>query len=297
MTKIVPINTPNYQKVITELEGKEVTIVKKSPIHGGCINNCYCLSLSNGNHFFLKENSHNIPSFFAIESNSLIKLKEINQIKVPTPIAYCDIDHSQFLLLEWIEIGNYSKHFWKQLGEELAKLHQIPQSNFGLDFDNFIGMTPQKNKKEQNWIDFFRERRLNDQMQLAKKNGKWDTELFRKTEKLMSSLNQYLIEPQFPSFLHGDLWSGNVLSNKNDIPFMVDPAIYCGHFEADLAMTELFGGFDNVFYQAYKSVNPIDSEYKNRRDIYNIYHLYNHLNLFGSAYYSRLFCILKHYTG
>ena len=158
----------------------------------------------------------------------------------------------------------------------------------------YIGASPQKNTPSKDWITFFRDCRLLPQFKMAE--GYFDSRMRRQSERLLNQLESHLTEPEFPSLIHGDLWSGNAVCGPNGKAWILDPAAYVGHFEAELAMTELFGGFPTAFYQAYYEVNPIDSGYRDRRDLYNLYHLLNHLNLFGGSYLSSAQRILNRYV-
>lgn len=194
-----------------------------------------------------------------------------------------------FLLLEYIESGRNTRDakYWQKFGHELAALHLSDASTcasgrFGFFEDNYIGATPQINSPRSTWIDFFRECRLLPQIKMAERY--FDAAFLRKCDTFLSRLENYISEPKQPSLLHGDLWGGNVMCDTDGKAWLIDPAVYVGHFEADLAMTQLFGSFPRVFYDAYSEINPIEKEYSNRREIYNLYQLLNHLNLFGAGY-------------
>jgi fructosamine-3-kinase len=167
-------------------------------------------------------------------------------------------------------------------------------SRFGFSADNYIGQTRQKNTGTDSWIEFFRNSRLKVQMELAA--GYFDKDDRQRCQNLLDNLDNYLVEPEFPSLIHGDLWSGNVMPDQNGSPVLIDPAVYIGHYEADIAMTELFGGFSPEFYDAYHEIIPKESGYAERRDLYNLYHLLNHLNLFGRSYLTAVRRILKRYS-
>ena len=168
------------------------------------------------------------------------------------------------------------------------------EMSYGLSFDNYAGSTVQVNTPHEKWSDFFRGCRLAPQLRLA--SGWLDGRTRRQADRLLERLDEYLPEPERPSLLHGDLWSGNALRGPDGKMWLIDPAVYVGHHEADLAMTQLFGGFPPAFYAAYNEVCPIDSGYARRRDIYNLYHLLNHLNLFGESYYYPVARILERYS-
>ena len=160
--------------------------------------------------------------------------------------------------------------------------------------DNYIGRTKQINSPKKSWVEFFRDNRLVPQFKLAQKY--FDSDEINNFEKLVDNISDFLIEPEKPSLLHGDLWSGNILCGKNQTPYLIDPACYVGHPEADIAMTELFGGFHPVFYSVYKEVGLLQDDYVSRRDLYNLYHVLNHVNLFGHSYLGAAKAIIKKYV-
>ena len=176
----------------------------------------------------------------------------------------------------------------------MAELHRTKGERFGYESDNYIGATPQPNEWSNSWVEFFRERRLGFQVRLLEERGYATPELLEKATALMGKLDALIgRHPVEPSLLHGDLWSGNYMSDADGMPVLIDPAVYYGDREADLAMTELFGRFDAKFYAAYKKSHPLAAGYDQRRDIYNLYHLLNHLNLFGLSYMPGVMEILR----
>lgn len=191
-------------------------------------------------------------------------------------------------MMEFLEKGKPAKDFWESFGRQLARMHQAGTEGlagegvFGFFEDNFIGAGRQVNTPHKSWISFFRECRLKPQLRQAACYLSPDER--QGAGRLLERLDDILEEPQRPSLLHGDLWSGNFLAGPDGRAWLIDPAAYVGHAEADLAMTELFGGFPQRFYDAYQEQSPIQAGYRGRRDIYNLYHLLNHLNLFGESY-------------
>lgn len=296
----------SLQDAITEWFGKEVSIVGRDSVYGGDINDSYRLSLSDGSMVFMKCNSLKNLSFFEAEIKGLEALSKTETIGVPKPYGI-GTDQSQkvsFLLMEYLEPA--SKHFdyWEVFGRELAALHRADCHSFtgadsdlpfGFDGDNYIGATPQINTPKENWITFFRDCRLVPQIKMA--DHYFDSRMRKKCVKLLDHLDTYLVEPEFPSLIHGDLWSGNALCGPDGKAWILDPAVYVGHFEAELAMTELFRKNPASFYDAYNEVTRIDSGYHERRDLYNLYHLLNHLNLFGGSYGSSVRSIIDRYIG
>jgi fructosamine-3-kinase len=218
---------------------------------------------------------------FVAETAGLAAIGATATLPVPRSITHGTVDDRSYLLLEYLELG--SRGNAALLGERLAALHRHTASQFGFPHDNFIGSTPQPNARKNDWIDFWREQRLGFQLRLAAKNGYG--ELQHEGERLLDALPAFFADytPR-PSLLHGDLWSGNHAYLADGTPVIFDPAAYYGDRECDLAMTELFGGYPADFYAAYRAAWPLDEGYGTRRDLYNLYHILNHANLFGDGY-------------
>ena len=200
-------------------------------------------------------------------------------------------------MMEWIDTRTYDHQSMALLGRKLAELHRAPvnYSYFGLEINNNIGLTPQKNQPQLSWVEFFKTQRLAFQVQLAQVNGLLPASRRQRLDHVIEHLDHWIYEPEFKSILHGDLWAGNVLLSANGDPVIVDPAVYIGSSEADLAFTGLFGGFSASFYSAYQEMLPLQPGYKTRRDLYNLYHLLNHLNLFGEPYGFELDEVLRQF--
>ena len=202
--------------------------------------------------------------------------------------------------MEFIKSGECRSDYWETLARELAAMHQADASAFvesgvfGFYEDNFIGARPQDNAPLATWVDFFRDKRLAPQFKAAASN--FSGEEMSRVTKLLDHLDDFLIEPKKPSLIHGDLWSGNVMAGPDGKAMLIDPAAYVGNSEADIAMTELFGGFAPEFYQAYREANPMQPGYEKRRDLYNLYQLLNHLNLFGKSYLGPVLSIVDEYV-
>ncbi|MDO5147038.1 MAG: fructosamine kinase family protein [Eubacteriales bacterium] len=274
--------------------GENVEITSFSQLCGGGINETGKIGLSNGEKLFLKKNTINNYKFFKTEAVGLKTLCKTGQIGVPQLFG-TGIDKERgfsFLLLEYIENTRPRKNYWEYFGHQLAGMHKAQTADilpeeagkgmFGFVEDNFIGAFPQKNTPRESWTEFYRECRLIPQIKAAAHY--FDVGIRRKLGKILDDLPKYLREPPFPSLLHGDLWAGNVMCGKGGRAWILDPAVYIGDFETDLAMTELFGGFPMAFYRAYHEENPIDEGYEQRKKYYHLYHLLNHLNLFGKGY-------------
>lgn len=249
---------------------------------GGCINQTYRIRGQDGRQFFVKLNeARHLPMFIA-EAAGLNEIAATQAVRVPQPIAHGSTNTYSFLVLEYLELSNRGNA--ALLGEQFAALHRCTSSRFGFAQDNFIGTTPQPNGWKDGWIDFWREQRLGFQLRLAAQNG-YGGQLQTLGEKLLDALPAFFVgySPQ-PALLHGDLWSGNHAFLADGTPTIFDPATYYGDRECDLAMTELFGGYPTDFYAAYRAAYPPDAGYATRRDLYNLYHILNHTNLFGGGY-------------
>lgn len=299
-------NIPNYNSLdeaVKAVFSENVKIVSKSSISGGDINRAYALSLSNGETVFMKANSIKNASFFTAEALGLFALSSVGVIGVPKILCtgIGKNDGISFLLLEMLKAGTRrKKDYWELLGHELASLHKAGCSVFADDkkygflSDNYIGMSPQKNTPCTSWIEFYSENRL--KVQFKRAESYFDAPDLKRIQSLLDNLDRLLIEPEYPSLLHGDLWSGNVITGNDGKAWIIDPAVYVGHREVDLAMTELFGGFPCGFYASYNETAPIENGYDTRRELYNLYQLLNHLNMFGGSYLSSVLRILRTFT-
>ncbi len=275
--------------------GKPVTITSKHSVSGGCINQAWKLDLSTGQAVFMKENSARYKDMFHAEATGLRALRVSGGPQVPEPFAVVDDSHSQVILMSYIAEGTRHPRYWEEFGRAFATLHQHYGSDFGFTGDNYIGSTKQINTPSSDWPEFFGTCRLGFQIALAARQELASPSLVQNTEKLISRLPQFLPDDAMPSVLHGDLWGGNAMTGENGSAVIIDPATYWGHFEADLAMTELFGSFPSAFYAAYHEVTPISREYVERKDIYNLYHVLNHLNMFGASYASQANAIINRF--
>ena len=291
----------SISKHIQKLFGESVRILKLTPVSGGDINAAFRLKLSDGRDVFLKTNRTALAGMFSAEAEGLAALGASGVIPSARVLGYGkDPDRDcSYLLLEYITEGTPSKTFWDDFGRDLAMLHQqetaafVPGGRYGFVRDNYIGRTPQSNTAYDTFISFFRRERLLPQFRMAER---WfDQTAITRIDRLLERLDEILIEPDAPSLLHGDLWSGNFLVGEDGRAVLIDPAVYVGCAEADLAMTELFGGFSERFYAGYKEAFPLAYGYDDRRDLYNLYHLLNHLNLFGSGYLPSVENILRRY--
>ena len=265
-------------------------------ISGGCINDAKIITTNSGNSYFVKTNSNSEKDIFLKEANGLRELAKANVIRVPN-VIYADVN---FIIIESIIPQTKAKLFWENFGRDFARLHKFTSKFFGFYEDNYIGSTPQLNIPSEietvSWVDFYFNKRLLYQYKLAEKNGYAGEELhkgfFQLEIKIISILKDCDAKP---SLLHGDLWSGNFITDETGSACLIDPAVYYGHREADLAMTKLFGGFDSRFYSAYNEEYPLVAGYEYRENIYKLYHVLNHLNLFGNGYYNQAVSLIKYY--
>lgn len=261
-------------------------------ISGGSINNAYCLTTNHGK-FFLKTNQANrFPKMFKQESKGLELLRNSQSVRIPKVLLDGEIDNISFLILEYIESVNPQPNFWKKFGKQLAELHKKTNNTFGLDHNNYIGSLHQSNKEHQTWSAFFINERLNSQIKLARDNNEIDEDSISKFESLCKKIDD-IFPKEEPALLHGDLWSGNFMSDEKGNPLIMDPAIYYGHREMDIAMTKLFGGFDAQLYDAYNEEYELEKGWQERIEICNLYPLLVHVNLFGGSYLSQVKSIVS----
>ncbi len=264
------------------------------PVSGGDISRAYKIDTSKTSYFLKVNQSSNALRMFQAEVIGLQSIKKTQTIATPEVLIYDTFDGYYFLIMEYIESKSASSNDFNKLGQKLAELHQNTSESFGLENDNFIGSLYQCNKPKNSWVDFYVQERLQPQLQLARQKGFLSTGECPSVDIMKENLNELFLDVK-PSLLHGDLWNGNYLISKNGIPYLIDPAIYYGHSEVDIAMSKLFGGFGNDFYKAYHSVHPRDSNTDSRIDNYQLYYLLVHLNLFGRSYYGSVHSILKKY--
>jgi protein-ribulosamine 3-kinase len=262
-----------------------------SPVAGGCISNGVILRTGSGQSFFLKVNPSAPQDMFEREAEGLVALRVQDGPRLPNPYCF----GKDFLLLEDLSPCQRRKGYWSEFGRRLATLHNQNGPHFGFPHDNYIGSTPQPNPWTANGYDFFAEHRLIFQAQLALEHGLLDHKQLTQVERLAARLPE-LIPVQPASLIHGDLWGGNVITDQVGGPALIDPAAHYGWAEAELGMTDLFGSFPQDFYDAYQEVRSLDDGFRERYPLYNLYHLLNHLNLFGRGYSGQVLAILRRYA-
>lgn len=264
---------------ISILTGTPAINAPLEPLGGGCINRAYRLG-----DWFIKCNHSDLLDMFATETLALNEINQYQLIRAPQPLWHGLVAGQACLIMEYIPLQPLKGKAEERLGQQLAALHQHQQAYFGWQCDNTLGRTLQPNKPDNDWVNFWRTQRLEHQLRLAAEQG-YGGRLQELGERLLLALEALLAghTPQ-PALLHGDLWSGNAAMTADQQPVIFDPACYYGDRETDIAMTELFGGFSQRFYSAYHEVYPLDDGAPLRFTVYNIYHVLNHLNLFGGSY-------------
>ncbi len=271
------------EETLSRKLGKEITIFSSSPVGGGSINDAYRLETGAGLFFVKKNHKDNYPGMFEAEAKGLQLLEEAGDIEVPKVLASGSSGEEAFLILRFIESAPKQPGFWEDFGRRLAALHRHSGEQFGLDHDNYIGSLPQSNRFYLRWTDFFREERLEAQVKLARDNGRLGRETVTAFGRFYRRLDE-LFPEEPPALLHGDLWSGNFMVNEKGLAVIIDPAVYYGHREMDLGMSQLFGGFAPEFYEAYHRAYPLEKGWQQRLDYCNLYPLMVHVNLFGGSY-------------
>ena len=278
---------------IGALTGTRCALGPQRRVSGGSINECYLWPAAAGP-MFVKLAPPEARAMLAAEAAGLAELERSRTVRVPRVLASGPAERCAFLALEWIETGVAGPECEARLGRELAALHAVTAPRFGWVRDNTIGATPQVNAASEDWAEFFRERRLRPQLEMAAAHGFAELPAAA-GERLLESV-QGLLAAHRPaaSLLHGDLWGGNWLASASGEPVLIDPAVYYGDRETDLAMTRLFGGFGERFYQAYQAAAPSAPGWQGRVELYNLYHVLNHANLFGGGYVRQARAMIEH---
>jgi protein-ribulosamine 3-kinase len=267
-------------------------------VAGGDINQAAKLEGENGRKWFLKYNDQpHAKDMFRAEALGLTLLGASRVIAVPKIHGHGPaLDGYAYLLLDFVEPGHRNPLFWERFGQALANLHGMTSAQFGFAHDNFIGLLPQRNARQDTWAEFYTSERLRPQMWLARRQDRLDADDDRRLEKICAKLGE-LCPDEAPALIHGDLWSGNFLCNADGHPVLIDPAACYAHREMDLAMSRLFGGFDPAFYAAYEASWPLEPGFDDRLEIYQLYYLLVHVNLFGGGYVDTAKGILKRFGG
>ncbi|MDY7094464.1 MAG: fructosamine kinase family protein [Acidobacteriota bacterium] len=304
------------QEIETQLsaDGGEISIRNAQVAGGSSFHRSWTLHLSNGREAFLKSNSAAPQGMFQREAEGLRALAAARdaqagleaELMLPKVLAVGEAGHP-FLLLERIATGPRPAGFSARFGRALARLHKASTRDphaaqgYGFEHDNFLGTTPQPNPWTEDWVDFWRRHRLGFQLDLARRQGLSTGELNRLGDRVLDRLGELIGEPmgetgEPPTLIHGDLWGGNYLVSADGLPVLIDPAAYYGRREAELAMTRLFGGFDADFESGYQEVWPLEPGAEERLQLYQLYHLLNHLNLFGGGYLDSCLRLLRRFA-
>ncbi|RRB10925.1 fructosamine kinase family protein [Larkinella knui] len=282
-----------FEGLFFQTLGRSVEVLEARFLVGGNVNTAAQVFSSEGL-FFVKWNPADSVDMFEWEARGLDLLRSTEAIYIPEVIGYGKYRDKTYLVLEYIDPVVPKTDYWESFGQSLALLHSHTQSKFGLHFDNYIGSLPQSNTLTDNGITFYIEQRLQPLAGMALYKGLLSKELYNKFQKLYQRLPD-LLPVERPALLHGDLWSGNVMVNEQGDAALIDPAVYYGLREAELAFTTLFGGFDERFYDAYDEAFPMEDGFQERIPIYNLYPLLVHLNLFGMGYLSGIERVLNRF--
>jgi len=269
--------------IITISNRKGFRYLRHTRVHGGDINQAYSVETDKGAFFLKLNHASAYPKMFQKEAEGLHALQNKSLLKIPTVIGFGEVEDSQWLLLEWLDKSNPSSDFWEQLGTGLATQHQHTNERFGWEADNYIGSLVQINQYCHEWAEFYCNCRLMPLVKRLFDSGILSKKDIADTEELCSHLKE-IYPPEPPSLLHGDLWSGNFLVASNGVPALYDPAVYYGHREIDIAMTKLFGGFDNRFYDQYNETYSLEKDWRKRLPLSQLYPLLVHAVLFGGGY-------------
>ena len=283
------------EQVISAIQQKLSLSIKNTiAVNGGSINDAWCISAGAGKYFVKINNSNRFPGMFQAEANGLRLINVTSAIAVPDVILEGTAGEHSFLVLDWIDARRPTTKAFEVLGRSLAKMHKNTAGYFGLDHDNYMGSLRQSNKMHQRWSDFFIEERLHPMVHMATDKKLLTSNDAASFERLYKNLAGLFTEEE-PSLIHGDLWGGNYLVDTNEKPYLIDPAVSYGNREFDIAMTTLFGGFSDDFYRAYKEAFPLAKGWEGRVDLWNLYPLLVHLNLFGSGYLGQVRDCLRRY--
>lgn len=269
----------------------EIEIKNFLPLSGGDINQVFKLETNEGNFCIKINHTESYPAIFEKEALGLDLLRK-SDFTIPKVFLTDKFENYSFLLLEFIESNKSKDDFWEKFGEQLARMHQISNTHFGLNHSNYIGSLKQENTPHTNWTYFYISQRIMPQIKIAVDSYKLPNSIIQKTDTLYNHIENHF-HNEAPTLLHGDLWSGNYMVDSSGLPALIDPAVYYGNREMDIAMTLLFGGFNQKMYDAYQEVFPLQNDWKERMEIWQLYPLLVHVNLFGGSYIKRLESILE----
>jgi fructosamine-3-kinase len=286
--------TDHIGQQLSQQFNESVRVFNQTQVFGGDINQTFHLQTNIGS-FFLKLNNGNLKDMFEKEFDGLQLLYQTKTIKIPQPVLQGSFENHVFLVTEFAQNGNASKNFWQTFAEQLAALHKHSNEQFGLSTNNYIGSLQQQNTFCNTWSEFYGAQRILPMMQLACSQHKCTKEDMASAERLCKRFPG-LFPVEQAALLHGDLWSGNFMSDDKGRPVIFDPAVYYGNREMDIAMSLLFGGFDRRFYESYDEAYPLQTGWKERVGLCQLYPLLVHLNLFGGHYYYSVMDVIRKYS-
>lgn len=284
-----------FQELMHAVSGADVRVHVVRPVHGGDINDAYQVETDAGVYFVKANTAERYPNMFAIEAAGLELLRSVLRGNVPAVVGVHTIGAQQFLVLPFIHSSTPQQNYWERFAHLLAAMHGEQGAAFGLGYANYIGSLPQVNTPMDVWADFYVQNRLQPLLVRAFGDGAITADALRRIERVFPVLERELSEG-YPALLHGDLWSGNVMCDGAGEPVLIDPAVYYGHREMDLAMMRLFGGFPDVVFDAYDTILPPDAGRADRVPLYQLYPLMVHVCLFGGSYTDRVLGIVRRYT-
>lgn len=279
---------------LSRRSGSDQKIMSTAAVSGGSINDAYKLETAT-DHFFVKRNARDkYPGMFEVEAKGLELLRKHSDLEIPRPVLQTDADGQSYLVLTWLEEagGGAEKDF--EFGKKLAGMHRVSNDRFGLDHDNYMGSLVQTNTPKDSWAEFFVEQRLAPQVKLARDAGLLSAGDVRKFERFYAEAARIFPEEP-PALIHGDLWGGNFMHTTKGTS-VFDPAVAFAHREQDIAMTQLFGGFNRAFYEGYEEEYPLNPGWRERLDAANVYPLLIHVNLFGGGYLAQTQSVISRFT-
>ncbi|MEM7373839.1 MAG: fructosamine kinase family protein [Bacteroidota bacterium] len=280
--------------ILADLEASfGLSVMEATLLSGGCIHHTHRIHTHSGV-FFLKYNHAHQAHNFEVEVKGLTLLKAAQTIRVPEVIGTNQLETHAYILLEFIEAGRRGSNFWEALGTGLGQLHLHSAPAFGLDHDNYIGALPQSNQRYERWLDFFVEERIRPMLRMGVSSRKIPQNMIKDFDRLFQRLDHFFPK-ESPALIHGDLWGGNLLTSADGLPAVIDPAVYYGHREIELAFMTMFDSQPAIFYDAYQSIWPLESGWQDRFDLYNLYPLLVHVNLFGGGYLTSVRQVLRTY--
>lgn len=279
-------------RIETILGGRITSVI---PVSGGNTNRAFRVSANHNNYFIKLNSSSKHPDMFQKEAFGLQLLRNASGLHIPEVITFEELNGTTFLIMEYLHPGNRSTHYWRDMGHGLATIHNTTSSVFGLEEDNYISALIQHNTQHWRWADFFIQQRISPMIKRAHDHHLISKKVEQQFESFLKKTNE-IFPLEAPALLHGDLWIGNQIPDTNGNPCLIDPAVYFGHREMDIAMTRLFGHFSTEFYHAYNEAFPLKSGWEERMDYYNLYPLLVHLNMFGSSYLPQIEDTLKPFS-